>query len=73
MKAWKPEEAWALIQSLNMKPSMPQVISRRRRIARNMAYAANKAVFSLRAPTQPTNAAEFEYNNLVFGSQFCYQ
>ena len=32
---------------------MPQVISMSRRIARNIAYPASKAVFSLNAPTHP--------------------
>ena len=32
---------------------MPAVISNRSKIARNIAYAANRAVFSRKAPTHP--------------------
>ena len=42
-----------LTQSLNINPKMPAVISRRSKIARNIAYAARRAVFSRKAPTHP--------------------
>ena len=36
-----------------MNPKMPAVISRRSRMARKIAYAAKRAVFSRNAPTHP--------------------
>ena len=38
-----------------MNPRIPAVISKRSNMARKIAYAAKRAVFSRRAPTQPVN------------------
>ncbi len=38
-----------------MNPKMPAVISSRSNMARKIAYAAKRAVFSRRAPTHPVN------------------
>ena len=38
-----------------MKPRIPAVISSKSNMARKIAYAAKRAVFSRRAPTQPVN------------------
>ena len=57
-----------MIQSLKMKPRMPHVISSRRRMARKMAYAASSAVFSLRAPTHPTNAEQLDIRGQLYGA-----
>ena len=42
-------------QSLKINPRIPAVISNRSNMARKIAYAANRAVFSRNAPTHPVN------------------
>ena len=46
---------FVLTQSLKMNPRIPAVISSKSNMARKIAYAAKRAVFSRSAPTQPVN------------------